>query len=75
MSDVEVTTRYATTVDSLTEAWAFVMERLDSVGPDPRIEITPEWVYSDAEDGTRRFSVMVDGMVPERTGDEGGTGR
>lgn len=68
MSDapVEVTTRYATTVESLTDAWAFVMEHLDSVGPDPRIEISPLWTYGsdDVEDGTRRFSVAVDGMVP-----------
>jgi len=64
---VEVTTRYATTVDSLSDAWAFVMERVDTVGPDPRIEISPMWTYGadDVEDGLRRFSVVVDGMVPE----------
>ena len=70
MSDtrpVEVTTRYATTVETLAEAWVFVMERVDSVGPNPRIEISPTWTYGadDVEDGLRRFSVVVDGMVPD----------
>lgn len=74
---VEVTTRYATSVDTLAEAWAFVMERLDRVGPDPRITITPCWVISvrdmDADDEgweyPRRFEVVVEGMVREPADD------
>ncbi len=72
---VEVTTRFATTVESLTDALAFVMERLDYLGPDPRIEITPQWtVYADRDhpgDGKRTFSVVVDGMVHEGATDNG----
>lgn len=69
---VEVTTRYATTVDDLGSAWSFVMARLDSVGPDPSIHITPLWSFSpidmdrvDAPEPPRQFSVVVDGMVHE----------
>lgn len=66
---VEVTTRYATTVEDLAAAWAFIMERLDSVGPDPQIKITPVWVITpdldEDEPPPRRFSVVVEGMVDE----------
>lgn len=67
MSDhpVEVTTRYATTVPSITEAWQFVMRYVDRVGPDPRIEIRPQWVVTLDSEPEREFSVVVDGMVPE----------
>lgn len=71
LDPVEVTTRYATRVATLADAWTFVMERLELVGPDPRIEITPSWrVCADPdepEDGVRTFMVVVDGMVPEGT--------
>ena len=36
---VELTMKYATTVDSLLEAWQFVMEHLDEVGECPNISI------------------------------------
>ena len=69
---VEVRTRYATTVDDLPSAWAFVMDRLDLVGPDPSIEISPTWSYSvhdmDRADDyrpPRRFSVVVSGAIEE----------
>ena len=64
---VEVTTRYATTVDDLHAAWAFVMARLDSVGPDPSIHISPVWTISSGDDEyqPRRFEVVVEGMVEE----------
>lgn len=75
-SPVEITTKYVTNVDDLSAAWAFVMERLESVGPDPYIEIKPFWIVSvgdaiDALDGgdepepPREFSVIVSGMVKE----------
>lgn len=71
---VEVATRYATTVDSLTEAWAFVMDRVDKVGPDPSIKISPQWSFSvhdidhaDATEPPRQFSVVVEGMVHEES--------
>lgn len=69
---IEVTTRYATTVDDLPAAWAFVMDRLDSVGPDPSIDIKPLWSWSvhdmdddDAPTPPRQFEVVVSGMVKE----------
>lgn len=66
---IEVTTRYATSVDDLASAWAFVMARLDSVGPDPDVSITPVWTISadlpDDAEPPRRFSVVVSGMVRE----------
>ncbi len=67
----EVTTRYATTVDDLAAAWAYVMERIDQVGPDPSITIKPLWVISvhdmdsDNEAPPREFEVTVSGMVHE----------
>lgn len=69
MSAVEVTTRYVTRVDTLRDAWAFVMTYVDRVGPDPRIEIKPYWTITpdlgDDDPAPRSFEVIVDGMVPE----------
>lgn len=67
---VEVTMRYATSVDGLPAAWAFVMARLDSVGPDPRITISPIWTAregldEEGQEWPRRFEVVVEGMVEE----------
>lgn len=68
---VEVTTRYATTVDDLTAAWSFVMARVDQVGPNPSIKISPIWSYGvvdmdrDERDAPRQFEVVVSGMVEE----------
>lgn len=66
MSDpVELTTRYATTVDELSDAFSFVMSHLDHVGSDPTISIGPVWSFNDLSDvPLRRFAVMVSGMVP-----------
>jgi hypothetical protein len=69
---VEVTTRYATTVDDLSAAWAFVMKTLEEVGPDPSVEISPIWLRpfdfagDDDEPWPRQFSVVVSGMVEEK---------
>lgn len=61
---IEVTTRYATSVDELADAWAFVMAHVDKVGADPYIGIKPLW--SSGDDFTqRRFEVVVSGMVEE----------
>ena len=63
---VETTTRYATTVDDLSAAWAFVMDRIDAVGPDPTIRIEPVWtVGPDSDEVPRHFAVVVEGMVEE----------
>lgn len=70
---IEITTKYATTVDELADAWAFVMARLDSVGPDPRVTISPIWSYDVTsldrdQNPPRRFEVVVSGMVHESEG-------
>jgi hypothetical protein len=55
--------RYATdTLDTLTQAWQFVMAHVD-VFPAPSITINPMWVYSDSEDGVLHFSATVSGNV------------
>lgn len=44
------------------------MDRLERVGPDPTVRITPVWTISlDNPDGEspRHFSVIVEGMVEE----------
>lgn len=72
MSPIEVTTRYTTTVDDLPSAWAFVMERVDQVGPNPSIKIRPIWIHNlhdmdrvDAPPAVRQFEITVEGMVHE----------
>ena len=65
---IEVTTRYATSVDSLQEAWSFVMDHVDLVGPDPMIKIDPFWSISmdqmgEDVDPPRKFGVVVEGMI------------
>lgn len=74
---IEVTTRYATTVNDLPAAWSFVMDRIDTVGPNPMITINPVWTITVADviedtlegesdgDYPRHFSVVVEGMVEE----------
>ena len=70
---IEVKTTYATTVNELPEAWSFVMERLETLGPNPRITISPIWSWNvvDAIDGVdqrppRQFEVCVEGMIEEQ---------
>lgn len=72
---VEVTTKYATTVEDLPAAWAFIMEHIENVGGDPSIIINPIWQYPAAsiaemmqepdrdEAMNRVFEVVVSGMV------------
>lgn len=67
---IEVTTRLATTVNELADAWAFVMEHIDSVGPDPSVKIDPVWSrgfdqVDDNDPWPRHFSVVVSGMVED----------
>jgi hypothetical protein len=73
---VEVTTRYVTTVDTLSDAWVFVMDSLDRVGPDPHVTIKPIRIISvgQMQDGLegrevvrppREFEVCVEGTVPQ----------
>lgn len=65
---IEKTTRYATTVETLQDAFAFVMGQLDTIGESPCITITPvmSWaVDGDPGDPERFFSVVVSSMVEE----------
>lgn len=65
---IEVTTKYVTSVKTLREAWAFVMEHVDSLGDRPTIQITPKTIYgfdqiADGEgSGEELFEVLVSGM-------------
>ena len=72
--DVEITTKRVTTVDSVQEAFAFIMEHLDEVGDQPRIEIDPftdlgAGIVQMLEDpdadllGVVRFEVSITNMV------------
>lgn len=62
---VFVSMRYSTQVATLTEAWQFVMGRVDQVGPDPRVSISPVWRGDDFE--IREFEVVVEGTTPVST--------
>lgn len=74
---VEVTTKYATTVDDIPAAFSFIMSKIDTVGPNPRISISPIHVQPvslvemmedpDEDHGTwkREFEVVVSGMVEQ----------
>lgn len=83
-TDIEVTTQRVTTVDTIPEAFAFIMEWLDAAGPEPRIEISPftdllggiaravEAADSGEEDtnllGDTKFEVKIVSMVVEERG-------
>lgn len=66
---VEYTAQYATRVESLSEAFVFIMEHESKVGPDLAILINPVWVCHDVDELTgehhtrREFEVSVSGMV------------
>jgi len=66
---IERTQRIATTVETLAEAWAFVMAHIDDVGPDPSVQIDPVWSRpfeaDDDAEWPRHFSVVVSGMVED----------
>lgn len=74
IAPVEVSTRYATTVETMTDAWEFVMSRIDLVGPDPSVTISPYWRVNmelmmddsvEEQAMPRCFTVVVEGMVEE----------
>lgn len=64
LDDVEVTTRYCTNVTDMGAAWAFVMEHVDNVGPNPSIEISPVMFFADGT--TYKFEVMVEGTITQK---------
>lgn len=71
LSPVEITTKYATTVETLQDAFVFIMQYVDALGTDPFIKITPIHSYSmsdmDMEDPPCKhfFEVMVSSMREE----------
>lgn len=72
---IEVDTRYSTTVDELTDAWSFVMEHIDKIGPHPSIRIYPCWGVDRDEaleepDDQVHFHAVVEGAVEMKTSDE-----
>lgn len=49
-------------VDSLTEAFAFVMKYVDEAGDQPRVTISPVTSFDENGDKVQRFDVSVSGM-------------
>lgn len=68
-SPTEYTATYAKKVNTIQDAFAFIMAHLDKIGNDPRVIINPVWVceHVDAMTGehetVRQFEVAVTGMV------------
>ena len=60
---VEFTAKYATTVDTLPDAWVFVMDRIDAVGPRPSVKISPlSRCAVGSDEWTTHFEVSVSGI-------------
>jgi len=74
---VEVTLKFVSVFEQLTDAWGFVMDMLDRVGADPEVHIRPVWVFGvdagvdddvvggDGRLDVRLFEVSVSGSVEE----------
>lgn len=68
---VERTSKIVTSVDTLPQAWQFVMAHIESVGPRPSVHISPvTHIAMNGDDYTELFEVAVSGMVTDGT-DEG----
>ena len=63
MSAAETHLRRSKKVDTLEEAWAFIMAEVDKI-PVPTISITPHW---GADDSGYIFDVGVSGNIEEQT--------
>lgn len=77
MSDekkVSKTVQFQAVVDSLPEAWAFIMDAIEQVGPDPSVHIHPSrntlppglqalLTGGASETPERKFQVVVEGTV------------
>jgi hypothetical protein len=71
---LEVTTKYATNVEDLGAAWAFVMQHIDQVGDSPSVIISPVWTISSVDlDGPRERERHFE-VRRERHGHAGGAG-
>lgn len=74
-SATEVFTRYATTVETLSDAWVFVMEHVDRVGERPSVTISPlssvDALSDEPERWEHYYEVSVSGTVESPTGEAG----
>jgi hypothetical protein len=66
--DVEECREYTKHVEELAQAWEFIFEYLDKVGPDPSVTIEPFYASFVDDDGSithqgRKFSVCVSGCL------------
>ena len=62
IAPIEKTVTYATSVETLPDAWSFVMAHMEMVGVSPTISIRPVWRFSeDKEDQV--FEVSVSAMT------------
>lgn len=76
---VEHTQQFETVVDDLAEAWAFIMSRIERVGPDPSVHIHPAknapppmlqmLMQGHVEESERKFHVVVEGTQREKRDD------
>ena len=57
---VEVTVSYATVVDEMVEAWAFISDYQDRVTR-PRVEISPVTGADESREWVERYGVSVSG--------------
>jgi hypothetical protein len=67
-SPTEYTARYAKVVDSIQDAFVFVMAHMEKVGPDVQVIINPLWAhehdeFGDVVEAKRLFEVAVSGMI------------
>lgn len=67
-SPTEYTARYAKVVESIQDAFVFVMAHMEKVGPDVQVVISPVWSHEhdeagDVIDARRVFEVSVSGMI------------
>lgn len=62
---VEVTVKYATVVDTMAEAWTFIMTHLDEVGGRPSVSISPVWLFTEEDEDEPVYEVVVSGMREE----------
>lgn len=64
--EITIGTSYAATVDTLPDAWAFVMKYVDRCGPAPVITIKPYWLHdieTPKSESQPKFEVCVNGTV------------
>lgn len=68
---VEQYVKFQADVLDIASAWAFVMEHIDQVGPDPQISIKPMLVYqaslSNESSYRREFRCVVKGRIDDQS--------